>query len=123
LKQYVGKPLTHPKRTLARLLLSPLQTKTKQTVKAMSTKTDTSKPQTFDEMTRYIRVRSEPGDKFVEFDFAIGHPELFVELVLPKEAFEIFCKHNNVVHMDSEMIREIDEDMMKWRFGERGQRY
>src|SRR5690554_7903627 len=82
----------------------------------MSTKTDISKPQTFDEMTRYIRVRSEPGDKFVEFDFAIGYPELFVELVLPREAFEIFCKHNNVVHMDSDMIREIDEDMVKWRF-------
>jgi phenol hydroxylase P0 protein len=77
----------------------------------------------FDELTRYIRVRSEPGDKFVEFDFAIGYPELFVELVLPREAFEIFCKHNKVVHMDSEMIREIDEDMVKWRFGERGQRY
>ena len=36
---------------------------------------------------------------------------------------EIFCKHNHVVHMDSDMIREIDEDMVKWRFGERGQRY
>ncbi|PWV69025.1 phenol hydroxylase subunit [Halomonas sp. A11-A] len=78
---------------------------------------------TFDELTRYIRVRSEPGDRFVEFDFAIGYPELFVELVLPTEAFELFCKHNNVVHMDAEMIREIDEDMIKWRFGERGQRY
>nr|WP_175528325.1 phenol hydroxylase subunit [Marinobacter mobilis] len=77
----------------------------------------------FDEMTRYIRVRSEPGERFVEFDFAIGHPELFVELVLPREAFEIFCRHNKVVHMDSDMIREIDQDMVKWRFGERGQRY
>ena len=77
----------------------------------------------FDELTRYIRVRSEPGDKFVEFDFAIAYPELFVELVLPHEAFEIFCKHNKVVHMDSNMIRKIDEDMVKWRFGEHGKRY
>lgn len=79
--------------------------------------------ESFDEMPRYVRVRSEPDDKFVEFDFAIGHPELFVELVLPRDAFAIFCRHNNVVHMNSEMIREIDEDMVKWRFGERGQRY
>jgi phenol hydroxylase P0 protein len=85
--------------------------------------TNQPEAKSFNEMTRYIRVRSEPGDKFVEFDFAIGYPELFVELVLPREAFEIFCKHNNVVHMDSDMIREIDEDMIKWRFGERGQRY
>ncbi|SFL81244.1 phenol hydroxylase subunit [Marinobacter zhejiangensis] len=86
----------------------------------MTTQSDT---QSFDQLTRYIRVRSEPSDRFVEFDFAIGHPELFVELVLPRDAFELFCKHNNVVHMDSEMIRQIDEDMVKWRFGEKGQRY
>lgn len=86
----------------------------------MNTQTDNK---AFNEYTRYIRVRSEPEDQFVEFDFAIGYPELFVELVLPREAFEIFCKHNNVVHMDSEMIREIDEDMVKWRFGEQGKRY
>ncbi|WP_144778572.1 phenol hydroxylase subunit [Marinobacter maritimus] len=77
---------------------------------------------TFNELTRYIRVRSAPDDRFVEFDFAIGHPELFVELVLPWEAFRIFCEHNNVVHMDSDMIRQIDEDMIKWRFGEKGHR-
>lgn len=76
----------------------------------------------FDEMPRYIRVRSGPEDRFVEFDFAIGHPELFVELVLPREAFEIFCRHNRVVHMDSEMIRAVDDDMIKWRFGEKGRR-
>ncbi|MEX2473803.1 phenol hydroxylase subunit [Marinobacter sp.] len=82
----------------------------------------TDQAQSFDEMPRYIRVRSGPEDRFVEFDFAIGHPELFVELVLPREAFGIFCEHNNVIHMDSEMIREIDADMVKWRFGEKGHR-
>ena len=104
---------------LAHALLVPSQTPTNPVVQIMTSET---RAKSFDEMTRYIRVRSEPGDKFVEFDFAIGHPELFVELVLPREAFEIFCKHNNVVHMDSDMIRQIDEDMVKWRFGERGQR-
>lgn len=82
----------------------------------------TSQAKSFDELPRYIRVRSGPEDKFVEFDFAIGHPELFVELVLPRNAFEIFCRHNNVIHMDAEMIREIDADMIKWRFGEKGRR-
>ncbi len=82
----------------------------------------TDQAQSFDEMPRYIRVRSGQDDRFVEFDFAIGHPELFVELVLPRNAFEIFCRHNNVIHMDSDMIREIDADMIKWRFGEKGHR-
>nr|CAC38005.1 hypothetical protein [Pseudomonas sp. OX1] len=85
----------------------------------------TTQPETksFEELTRYIRVRSEPGDKFVEFDFAIALPELFVELVLPHEAFEIFCKHNNVVHMDSNISAKLTKDMVKWGFGEHGKRY
>ena len=37
-------------------------------------------------LTRYVRVRQIVNDKFVEFDFAIGDPSLYVELVLPKEA-------------------------------------
>mgnify|MGYP002820618947 FL=1 len=78
--------------------------------------------QSFDEMVRYIRVRSEPDARFVEFDFAIGHPDLFVELALPQRAFEQFCKHNHVVHMDEEMCRLVDADMVKWRFGEKGRR-
>lgn len=82
----------------------------------------TNQAKSFDDMPRYIRVRSGPEDRFVEFDFAIGYPELFVELVLPRDAFEIFCQHNKVIHMDSDMIREIDADMIKWRFGEKGHR-
>lgn len=78
--------------------------------------------QTFDEMTRYIRVRSAPDARFVEFDFAIGHPDLFVELVLPPAAFAQFCRHNRVVHMDDEMCRAVDADMLKWRFGEKAHR-
>lgn len=72
----------------------------------------------FNALTRYVRVRSAPEDKFVEFDFAIEHPDLFVELVLPRKAFEIFCKHNNVIHMDASMAKKIDDDNQKWRFGD-----
>jgi phenol hydroxylase P0 protein len=78
--------------------------------------------QTFDQMPRYVRVRSEPGARLVEFDFAIGHPDLFVELVLPSAAFEHFCQHNRVQHMSEEMARAVDEEMIKWRFGEHGSR-
>ncbi|WP_232787803.1 phenol hydroxylase subunit [Paraglaciecola sp. MB-3u-78] len=72
----------------------------------------------FNAFTRYVRVRSAPEDIFVEFDFAIEYPELYVELALPKAAFELFCKHNNVVHMDEDMAKKVDEDAQKWRFGD-----
>lgn len=74
----------------------------------------------FDEIKRYVRVRCEDDRRFVKFDFAIGYPELFVELMLPIEAFQEFCEKNKVIHMDETMIREIDKDLIKWRYGENG---
>jgi len=82
----------------------------------------TASDNNFEQLKRYVRVRSEPEAKFVEFDFAIGYPDLFVELVLPHEAFASFCSHNNVVFMDAEMAAAVDEDMVKWRFGDAGRR-
>lgn len=72
----------------------------------------------FDQMPRYVRIRSGTDDTFVEFDFAIGYPELFVELVLPRRAFVLFCEHNRVQHMDAEMAKAVDEDIQKWRYGD-----
>jgi phenol hydroxylase P0 protein len=72
----------------------------------------------FDRMPRYVRVRSAQAAMFVEFDFAIGTPDLYVELVLPRPAFEQFCVTNQVQHMDAQMSEAVDKDMQKWRYGE-----
>ncbi|MGI6409295.1 MAG: phenol hydroxylase subunit [Thiopseudomonas sp.] len=79
---------------------------------------DTRPRQSFDELTKYIRVRSEEGSRFVEFDFAIGEPSLFVELVMPPEAFKHFCELNRVVHMTPEQMAAVDDELEKWRYGE-----
>ena len=68
--------------------------------------------------TRYVRVRRVVDDKFIEFDFAIGAPSLYVELILPKAAFDAFCQHNHVVMMTEEQAAQVDADMEKWRYGE-----
>ncbi|MGH8381941.1 phenol hydroxylase subunit [Pseudomonas sp.] len=73
---------------------------------------------TFEQLPRYIRVRSKPDDAFVEFDFAIGYPDLFVELVLPHQAFTLFCAANHVQHMTAQMSDALDADARKWRYGE-----
>lgn len=49
----------------------------------------------FDTTRRFVRVTGERGD-FIEFDFAVGEPEVFVELILSREAFSEFCKENDV---------------------------
>lgn len=45
---------------------------------------------------RYVRVRGQRGNGFVEFDFSVGWPELSVELLLRHDDFEAFCKTNRV---------------------------
>jgi hypothetical protein len=45
-------------------------------------------------------------------------PSLYVELVLPKGAFDIFCERNGVVFMSEEEAAAVDADMEKWRYGD-----
>lgn len=82
------------------------------------TQTDPSSPVPFEQLVKYIRVRSTEQARFVEFDFAIGDPSLFVELVMPQGAFEHFCRANQVVAMSAEQMAAVDADMAKWRYGE-----
>ena len=46
---------------------------------------------------KYVCVREVGADGNVRFDFAIGWPELSVELVLPQAAFDEFCRRNAVM--------------------------
>lgn len=68
-------------------------------------------------LTKYIRIRSEPDAKFVMFDFAIGDPSLYVELVLPPSAFEDFCKNNQAISMTQDQMDKNDAEEDKWRYG------
>lgn len=72
----------------------------------------------FNSLKCYVRIRNLIDDLFVEFDFAIGDPSLYVELVLPKAAFDAFCVHNDVLMMTEEQARAVDADMEKWRYGD-----
>jgi phenol hydroxylase P0 protein len=69
------------------------------------------------DIKKYVRVKKLVHDKFIEFDFAINDPTIFVELVLPIDAYKIFCETNNVIELTEEQGREIDSEMEKWRYG------
>lgn len=45
---------------------------------------------------RFIRVVQEHGNGMVEFEFAVGEPGLFVEMVMPRAQFEDFCAQQGV---------------------------
>ncbi len=73
-----------------------------------------------DELQRYVRITGTLNEKFVEFDFSIDDPNMFVELVLPFDQFQDFCKKNNVKHLSREQKVAVDYDQLKWRFGKPG---
>lgn len=54
----------------------------------------------FDPSRRFVRVRRVRDDGFVEFEFAIGDPDMFVEMILPQQALPGFCTANDVVLLD-----------------------
>lgn len=53
----------------------------------------------FDPSVCFVRLRKVRSDGYVEFDFAIGEPDLSVELILPAAAYHEFCRTNRVTHI------------------------
>lgn len=53
-------------------------------------------PPPCDMSQRFVRVLKRRGNGFVEFEFSIGWPELVVELMLPRPAFDAFCQTHQV---------------------------
>lgn len=49
-----------------------------------------------DTTLRFVRVLEQRADGLIAFEFAIGWPELAVELLLPAPAFAAFCATNRV---------------------------
>ncbi len=74
----------------------------------------------FDVNKRYVRITGIRHNKIIEFDFAIGEPEIYVELALPFEAYQEFCANNNIINMTSEEAAQVDFDKLKWRYGKPG---
>jgi len=67
---------------------------------------------------RYVRVTGILKNKFIEFDFAIDTPTLYVELVLPFKQFREFCIKHNAQELSIEQIHQVDLDKLKWRHGQ-----
>jgi phenol hydroxylase P0 protein len=50
----------------------------------------------WDPAARWVRIVEERASGMVEFEFAIGEPQLFVEMVMPRAQFEEFCAMHQV---------------------------
>lgn len=60
------------------------------------TASTTPPPGAWDIQSRFIRIVAEHASGLVEFEFAVGEPELFVEMVMQREQFDDFCRMQGV---------------------------
>jgi phenol/toluene 2-monooxygenase (NADH) P0/A0 len=60
----------------------------------------------FNPENKFVRVTELRKDGFVEFEFAIGEPELFCEMLMPATAFDEFCRLNRVMFLDPHRPRD-----------------
>ena len=67
--------------------------------------------------TRYVRITSKDRPGFVEFNFSIGDPSLYLEMILPVKAFNDFCKTNQVTFLTDEQAEAVAQQQEKWRYG------
>lgn len=66
---------------------------------------------------RFVHVTNVRKDGYVEFDFSVGDPELYVELILPQKDFREFCKANQVTELSEDQARKLNHDRKKWSEG------
>lgn len=45
---------------------------------------------------KWVRIVEERSDGMVEFEFAVGEPQLYVEMIMPQGPFEEFCAMHGV---------------------------
>lgn len=57
---------------------------------------ETDKP-AIDVNLRFVRVIERRADGLIEFEFAIGEPDLCVEMLMPVDAFDAFCSDNEAI--------------------------
>lgn len=71
-------------------------------------------------LDKFVHITNQTKDGLIEFDFSIGEPTLYVELALPKEQFENFCKINGVKQLTKQQEIDVENDRYKWKYGEVG---
>jgi len=71
-----------------------------------------------EEAIRYVRITNSDHRGYVEFQFSIGDPSMYLEMTLPPPAFEEFCREHQVRVLSDEEGARVDAKERRWRFGD-----
>ncbi len=67
---------------------------------------------------RYVRITNRDRPGFVEFHFSLDDPTLYLEMILPVEAFAEFCRSNQVTFLSDKEAETVAKQQEKWRYGD-----
>lgn len=77
--------------------------------------TSTATP--IDVSRKFVRLIARRSDGLIEFEFAIGEPELCAELLLPAAAYDAFCQRNAVTELPArEPVDDAEDEAAAWNW-------
>ncbi|VWB80485.1 MULTISPECIES: phenol hydroxylase subunit [Burkholderia cepacia complex] len=68
----------------------------------------------------FVRVLGTRNERFIEFEFSIGDPDLAVEMIMPIPYFEEFCQRHGARRLTPEQEAGLELDRCKWQYGQPG---
>ena len=71
---------------------------------------------------KFVRIVDVHANGLVEFEFAVGEPGLFVELLMPQAAFDEFCVQHGVTPTRGRLPAPPDGDEQEWDWSLRAAR-
>ena len=68
-------------------------------------------------LDKFVHITRRTNKGLVEFDFSVGDPTMYIELVLPIGQFEEFCHNNEVQMLTTQQMLDVENDKYKWQYG------
>jgi len=81
-----------------------------------------STPSNFNPNLKFVRLIETHANGLVEFEFAVGEPELFVELLMAQAQFDEFCAMHGVTPTQGRLPAVQSPEEQEWDWSLRAAR-
>ena len=76
----------------------------------------------FNPTLKFVRIIELHANGLVEFEFAVGEPELFVELLMAQAPFDEFCVMHGVTPTQGRLVATQSSEEQEWDWSLRAAR-
>jgi len=76
----------------------------------------------FNPNLKFVRIIEQHANGLVEFEFAVGEPGLFVELLMAQASFDEFCAMHGVTPTKGRLAAAQSKDEQEWDWSLRAAR-